>query len=424
MRVWLINTGEPLPIDPGHRPLRAGLLARQLLAAGHEVVWWTSTFNHGLKTQRFPLDKTIDVESGFRLRLLHSVNYSRNLSLRRLLNHIGVANRFRSSADTEKRPHIILCSLPTLELSAAATEYGQQMDSPVLLDVRDLWPDIFVELFPRAIRAAVRFVLEPLFHSSRQSCRRAEAIVGITPEYVDWGLKKAGRERREWDRDFPLGYSDETPPEEDIRKAEAFWDQLGISSNSDEFNVCFFGMMGWQVDLSTAILAAKELAVSGRKVKLVLCGTGDRLQDYKQQALSLGAPVLFPGWVGRPQIWSLMRRSAIGLCPYIDTINLKGNIPNKPIEYLSGRLPLVSSISGALSSLLERHECGITYAYGKSEHLAAALASYYDKPEMRLRQSHNAFELFKSRFRAETVYAEMTTYMQQLVASRRAPVSN
>jgi hypothetical protein len=53
MRVWLITVGEPLPLDgPGERMLRTGILAAFLAARGHEVVWWSSSFDHVRKRQR------------------------------------------------------------------------------------------------------------------------------------------------------------------------------------------------------------------------------------------------------------------------------------------------------------------------------------------------------------------------------------
>ena len=58
MRAWLIQTGEPLPID-GEFPrlLRTGFLAQQLADRGHHVTWWCSTFNHWTKAHRAWLEQ-------------------------------------------------------------------------------------------------------------------------------------------------------------------------------------------------------------------------------------------------------------------------------------------------------------------------------------------------------------------------------
>jgi hypothetical protein len=53
MRVWIFQTGEPLPIDKdGFRQMRAANLAEALIRAGHTVEIWSADFNHFTKTHR------------------------------------------------------------------------------------------------------------------------------------------------------------------------------------------------------------------------------------------------------------------------------------------------------------------------------------------------------------------------------------
>ena len=70
MRVWLVKVGEPLPIDRMVRPFRYGVLAQMLASEGHEVTWWTSTFDHVTKKQRYAQNQTVDVERGYRINRL------------------------------------------------------------------------------------------------------------------------------------------------------------------------------------------------------------------------------------------------------------------------------------------------------------------------------------------------------------------
>src|SRR5207247_1738128 len=123
MHVWLVTVGEPLPTDGANdRLLRAGILADLLHRRGHTVVWWTSTFDHVRKRHRFDADTIRDLEPGYRLVLLHGTGYTKNVSLRRIADHRATARAFTRLAEAQDRPDVILCSLPTLELSAAATD--------------------------------------------------------------------------------------------------------------------------------------------------------------------------------------------------------------------------------------------------------------------------------------------------------------
>ena len=55
MKVWIVSTGEPLPIDGENvRLRRMGSLAEYLVKRGNEVVWFSSSFEHYKKHQRCP----------------------------------------------------------------------------------------------------------------------------------------------------------------------------------------------------------------------------------------------------------------------------------------------------------------------------------------------------------------------------------
>ena len=92
MRIWLLTVGEPLPTDgDNERLLRTGMLADYLTSRGHQVVWWTSSFNHSLKQQRVPKDTYLDLKRGYRLWQLYAPGYPKNISFRRVIHHTGIA---------------------------------------------------------------------------------------------------------------------------------------------------------------------------------------------------------------------------------------------------------------------------------------------------------------------------------------------
>ena len=51
-----------------------------------------------------------------------------------------------------------------------------------------------------------------------------------------------------------------------------------------------------------------------KRFKFVLCGTGDNLEKYKQKARGC-TNIIFPGWVGEAEIWTLLKKSSVGLAP-------------------------------------------------------------------------------------------------------------
>jgi glycosyltransferase involved in cell wall biosynthesis len=415
MRVWIITIGEPLPVDPGQeRLLRSGILANALRDRGHEVVWWTSTFNHMLKSFRAGSAVDIDSGPGLRIKLLHSTAYDKNISLNRLVNHRGLARQFEQMAPREDRPDVILCSFPTIEFSSAATSYGLSHGVPVVLDARDQWPDIFLNLAPWGTRWLARLALSPLFRATRAAFSRATAITGITDRFVEWGARYAGRPRGELDAAFPMAYSDQAPEAGKIAAAEAFWDAKGIVRSGGKFIVCFFGTLGRQFDLETVIDAARRL--QQENIVFVLCGTGDKLEHYKALAAGCGN-ILFPGWVGTPEIWVLMRRSALGLAPYHSEASFTQSLPNKSLEYLSAGLPVLSSLRGELEQLLSLNECGLTYRNHDVNDLVGKAMQAKSDPALLTRMSQNATRTYRARFVAEDVYRRMSEHLERVAAA-------
>ena len=413
MRVWLINTSEPLPIDGENvRLRRVGILADHLAKQGNDVVWWTSTFDHWHKVQRFSQDTSLTLDNGCQMQVLHAEGYRKNISLGRLLNHRLVARKFMRLAEEEPTPNAILCSYPTLDTSVAAVKYGKRANVPVVLDIRDLWPDIFVELAPPHARGLTRLLLMPLFSQARRACSGAFAITGNSPAFVDFGLAYSGRERTDFDRDFPFGYKVCVPDSETRSQAAAFWDKLGVREGTGTPIICFFGSVGHQFDFATIIETARRIQPRC-KTQFILCGKGDLLEKYRKETQDL-PNVIFPGWIDASQIWVLMEMSQFALAPYNDGQNYEGNLTNKPIEYLAGGLPILTSLKqGALRNLLEEHACGVSYE-GQPEKLVELICQLSDHRERHEKMVQNARKLFESRFVASKVYGEMVDYLERI----------
>ena len=421
MRIWLVTIGEPLPTDgAGTRLLRTGILASRLAARGHDVFWWTSAFDHNRKTRRVHADSTVQLGPNVTARLLSSpIGYKRNISVARLANHYHLALKFRRQAEGEAVPDIILSSLPTAELSLEAVRYGRRRGIPVVLDARDMWPDLLIEAIPRALRWMARPVIAHLQQVIGEACRGATAILGITPAFVQWGLGYAGRLPSAQDIAFPLSNDTAAQPSL-LAEAARFWLDRGIGLSSAEFNVCFFGNIGsaekyeWQY----VIDAAAEFERSRLPIRFVLCGDGDGLADLERAAGGCGN-IVFGGWIDAPRITALMHLSQAGLLPYRNRRDFVASYPNKAIEYLSAGLPVVSSLDGEIGKLLCQHRAGIVYR-SASDLVQEIRRIYEDRATLR-RLSDNARALYAQEFAADKVYGAFAAHLEALAKTGMTP---
>jgi glycosyltransferase involved in cell wall biosynthesis len=418
MKVWIVTIGEPVPFKGllKDRLLRSAYFSQYLANHGHDVTWWASAFDHFRKNKIVDHDAIVQINDNLAIRLIDGGGYKKNISVSRIFDHSKIAKKFSHYIENEsERPDIILASLPTIELCRVSTEYGSRKIIPVVLDMRDMWPDIFITLVPALLKPLARLLLLSMFHKTQHVCAKATAITGITEEFVNWGLGYAQRNRSALDRAFPLGYISETPDESELVSANQFWDTKSVILKEKKTNICFVGSLGHQLDIETIIKAANKIRYKSLSCRFIICGHGDRY-DYFKDRSSNNPNIMYPGWVNAAQIYVLMRRSFVGLDPLPDRYDFHATINNKAIEYLSAGLPIISSPDkGVLADILRDKECGFSYPYGDSEKLANLILRLLDDREVQKKMSDNALRTFQERFTAEKVYKEMMHYLEEVI---------
>jgi glycosyltransferase involved in cell wall biosynthesis len=413
----LVKLGEPLPSDPGTpRLLRTGLLAAMLAARGHEVCWWTSSVDHVRRSQRVGSSTTEEAASGERTRILWGPAYRHSVSVRRVIHHRWVAASFRREILLAPRPDIVLCAYPTIELAEAAVEYGRRHGVPVILDLRDMWPDLFLGLLPPWLRPAGRAALAPEFRRARRAIDGAFALTGITDEFIRWGRSLGTRGEGPWDRAFHL-----STPERDfgatiLAEAERFWDGRGVAAGLP-FVASFVGTMSPRMEHGALIDAARLASARiGPGFRLVLCGEG--AQRAQLTALARTIPgVIVPGHVDAAHVRVLLQRSTCGLLPYPDADDFRISIPNKVGEYLGAGLPIASSAPGTTARLLAEHGCGFTYPNGDGKALFLGWSSWFQDRDGHMARRRAARQLYEARFDAGVVYGSMCRWLESIAGA-------
>ncbi len=422
MRVWLMTVGEPLPTDPGHQRLhRSGIMANVLATRGIDVVWWTSAFRHSDKTFRVNETTWSNVGDHLRICCLASRAYHRNVSLARILANRDIAREFTRHCRDEPPPDVIVASYPIPELARAGARYAHAHGIPAIVDVRDLWPDIWIPALPRVLRPFGPIGALPFFLQARRTLQAFDGVCGITDEIVDWGLARAARKRGPWDRAFPLAYAEADYPETALAEAKEFWRATLVGRAPTRLRLCFFGSMPIARTRTDVMVEAMRRLPSdvADGTQLVLCGTGE---DFERiQALAADLPrIIMPGWVSGPQIATLAAQSHAGLLPYPSAQDFSRSIPNKAIEYLAHGLPIVTSLRGPLSDLIESERCGLLYRETDASDLSEKIVSLYRTPEHLIELSHNAVSTFRKHFTAAQVYDRLTDMLVKLAETQRA----
>ena len=130
--------------------------------------------------------------------------------------------------------------------------------------------------------------------------------------------------------------------------------------NSNNINFVFLGNYSQQkFNFKTIIDASEKIYKYNSKIKFYFFGdiknlnTKFRKKKYKN--------IFFLGWLDKNIINKLISVSHVGVAPYNDLWDFNLSIPNKIAEYLSGDLPILSSLKGETAKFIRLNKCGLNY---------------------------------------------------------------
>ena len=407
MNIWLIMSGEPLALY-GERPHRVGVLSEMLTKKGHKVTWWTTTFDHQNKSYFYDKYTKVDVGPSLDMFFLHSdIEYKKNISIARVFNHKQVSNCFISVSGREEIPDLIFCAFPTIDLAYQATLYGKRNNVPVIIDVRDLWPDIFLDSGPDVLRPLGRFLLSRYFRQTKYIFSNCTAITAVSDRYLDWAIEYSNRPKGPSDRVFPLGYQEESDGEFDFKSPQLSFQKIGL--NESKLLVWFVGTFGQTYNLSTVIKAARELQ-DRDDIQFILTGDGEKMEEWSRLAEGM-SNVIFTGWVDKLGLAYLSHVSSIGLMSYRN--GAPQGLPNKIFEYLAAGLPILSSLQTETKNLLRSEAVGYTYSSDDVGDFLANLKLLVDDKGQLKDMGERARALFEARYSSSTIYGNMIDYFHE-----------
>ncbi len=423
MKFWIVEISDFLPgLDGGNRLYRAGMLAEALVKRGHKVLWWTSSFNHQLRKQRFYESTTVNLKENYRLRLLYGPGYRRSISLGRIKHNRVTAKEFARETENipaVERPDLIYACLPTLEVSEKAVFYGSRHAIPVVVDIRDPWPEIYLSLFPPVIKPLCRIFLGSEFDRARRILSRAGSITAVSETNLEWGIRIARREAGRYDKWFPLGFPHRTQENtaEDEEGAGKIKREYGIER--DSLVITYVGSFSPTCNFKTVMEAARRFAQKGEsRVKFIMAGNGAQENFLRAQAKK-NPNVVIAGWCERPKIDKILSMSSVGLAPYVS--GAPQTLPNKPFEYMAAGLPILSSLEGECRRLIETESIGAHYISGSSADLFKKITWFFDHPAETKQMGINARKLLESKFSADIIYPQMADHLENIVKSKKIP---
>ncbi|HVL68406.1 MAG TPA: glycosyltransferase family 4 protein [Vicinamibacterales bacterium] len=376
MRVLIFT--QYYPPEVGATQNRMQYFAAALAALGHHVTVITEVPNHpagiiapefrGVLWRRTTEDgvtvirvwvKTAAVKT-FLVRIGFYVTYAINA----LLAALFLAGR---------RYDVVFATSPPLTVGWPGYVYSKLRRVPFVLDVRDLWPVLAVELGEMKNRRAVALArrLELLLY------RNAARVTAVTKGFVRYVAEQGYPVERIVL--LPNGTIPEVfhpaPRDEAQRRA------MGLEGR---FVVGFYGNHGIAQDLENVLEAANLLRDDPRFVFLFV-GEGPVKAALlaRQQELRLQNVVFHPQ-VPQGSILPLILQADAVLVPLRRLELFKTFIPSKLFDFMACAKPIVLQVDGEAREILEEAGAGVFVEPGRPDALAAALAKLADGPAAEL----------------------------------------
>ncbi|GGE62240.1 glycosyltransferase family 4 protein [Nesterenkonia cremea] len=240
-------------------------------------------------------------------------------------------------AVTAPRPDVVLATVPALPVICAGWLAARLRRAPLVVDMRDAWPELAREAEVRAGPAGR--LMETVVTSIQ---RRAELVVTVTAGFAE-RLRDRDVDRVET---ISNGVTLEQIPELEHR-----------SRRAGELRVAYLGNHGESQALETVIRAVRSIYDRGEvEVTLRLVGSGTQKEQLKE--LAQGCPAVeFHDAVHGEQVWDHYRWSDTALVSLrTDWASFAWTVPSKTFELMGLGKHITATVTGEAAEILAHAE--------------------------------------------------------------------
>lgn len=385
MHIWLVN---PYGVLPGEawREYRTVLAGRALVAAGHTVTWWVASFEHRSKHSRATTWAKQMVFPGFEAIIVPTSGYQKHISFGRIRFEKTYAANIRREPNRAPSPDVIVLGEPALFTARPICAFARERGIPLVLDIGDLWPELFHIALPRPIRWMGRLLFDPLYRRRAALVRQSSGYIAVSSDYLALLQKIVPRVHGAvcyWGVDIAQ------VRKEMCTAATLPNELLGRSKSEGDIWAIYAGTLGPNYDIETILKAAAILKERRARVTILIAGDGMSSSDVRE-AIEFRKldNCVFLGSLPAATVAALYPRCDLALCTYVGGSTV--SMPIKAYDYFAAGLPIVNSLGRDLEKFVRTRRVGLQYEPQNAESLADAITQLATNPVLRTECAANA----------------------------------
>lgn len=410
MRILYIS--QYFPPEIGAPAARVSELSARWAAAGHDVTVLTGFPNHPTGEvhpdykRRFRKLTAKEMVDGIDVRRTWLWPLPNRKSWERILNYTSFAISAFLRGLFIRKPDVIVATSPQLLVGVSGWLLARFKRVPVVLEVRDIWPDAI--LASGVSRPGSRLA-RTLSSISRFLYRRSNHIVVVTPAFV--------RELTEhWD----------VPEAKISLVVNGVETDLFVPGNDDEmkrdlglegrFVVSYVGTVGLAHGIRTVLDAAERIRSTDPEIAFLIVGEGAEREHLEREANRRAlSNVFFAGQRPRSEIPTILQASDATLVLLKKTDAFKQVIPTKMLEFMSSGTPVILGVEGQAREIVESADGGICIEPENVDELIEAIERLRSSAELRVRLGESGRNYMVERFSRERTAQDYVEILESLV---------
>lgn len=347
MKVLYIHQYFKTPEEGG--AIRSWHMTRALVKEGHSVTVITS---HN-STKR--ITKEINGAEIIYLPVSYSQNFSTLARIRSFYHFATMAYKEGLKVNAE----ICFATSTPLTVGWTAIKLKKSKGTPFIFEVRDLWPEIPIQL------GVLKDPVTKFFarHLEKKIYREARKIVALSP-----AIKTAVEEVIQGKEVSMI------PNMADID----FYKKINKNENSvcqKNFTICYAGALGKANEVDALLKLAIETKKKELQVNYIISGEGSEFEELKKFSKQAELQnVSFTGHLSRNNLGKILDQSDAVYISYAKYPILQSGSPNKFFDALAAGKICITNTGGWVKELIENYNCGFYCPQDDMEKGCAILA--------------------------------------------------
>jgi len=403
-KIWLIKLEEDLPLDENPFPGRMSVIA-DILSKKYSVIRFVSQLNHKTGNVRIA-EGTVRVRKNYEIVFLRALfAYGESKILRYIYFYVCAIQLFFSFILAKNKPNMIICAMPQpiMCFVCALYKFTFSRKTKLILDIRDLWPDIFADEMGRNITTnAVSCLMRRELSFAAKS---ADGFLGITDFFSNY-LQVAGEAAKPSQTFYLMTDNEEVvnqKPEEKLISKYSF-------TKKYKCTLVFGGTISKTTftELSKFIDVLQDVP----DVVLIVCGHGYFYKDLCKKVVTSNIKIM--GNLSYEEFNFVKDISHFGIICVENRLDYRNSLSNKFFDYISSGLPIIANAGGLVGSVIEKRKIG--YVYESSEHLLSILSSdLFFSDDILSHLAANVFDSSAGEYSAQNNAVKLTEFVDEFL---------